>query len=466
MGLSLIFLFLAAGGLWEALSQESPALRLFRRWLEVFNAGDRASLTRFLQSHRPSEAARVDEMLAFREETGGFELEKIERAEPFGVTGVVKEREGDNYARFELELEPGNPERIAGMSLRVLPPSPEFPGPGRVSDAEAVAALRSEINRRCARGQFSGAALVARRKKVLFAQACGLADRERGVPNRLTTRFRLGSMNKMFTAVAVMQLVQAGKLRLEDTVGRHLPGYPNREVAAKVTVRQLLTHTAGMGDIFGPAFQRERQNLRELRDYLRLYGSRAPEFEPGSRWAYSNYGYILLGVLIEAVSGESYYEYVRRHVFKPAGMEATDSLPEDVRVPERATGYMRRQGAWVPNTDTLPYRGTSAGGGYSTVRDLHRFALALLGHRLLDAEHTRLLTTPQMETPGGGRYAYGFGVGSEDGALWFGHGGGAPGMNGELRIFPESGHVLVALANLDPPAAGRVVSFAARRLRF
>jgi D-alanyl-D-alanine carboxypeptidase len=148
-------------------------------------------------------------------------------------------------------------------------------------------------------------------------------------------------------------------------------------VAAKVTVRHLLTHTGGTGDIFGPEFDQQRLRLREHRDYLKLYGSRGLTQEPGSRFEYSNYGFVLLGALIEHVTGESYYDYVDDHVFHPAGMRSTGSLPESVEVPGRAVGYMRASpsgGAWVPNTDTLPWRGTAAGGGYSTVGDLLRFA--------------------------------------------------------------------------------------------
>ena len=177
-------------------------------------------------------------------------------------------------------------------------------------------------------------------------------------------------MNKMFTAVATLQLVEAGKLKLDDPIGAHLPDYPNKQVAAKVTVRHLLTHTGGTGDIFGPQFDQHRLGLREHRDYLKLYGSRGPSFEPGARFEYSNYGYVLLGALIEQVGGESYDDYVGDHVFRPAAMRSTGALPESVEVPERAVGYLRPSpgGAWSPNTDTLPWRGTAAGGGYSTGR--------------------------------------------------------------------------------------------------
>jgi D-alanyl-D-alanine carboxypeptidase len=188
-------------------------------------------------------------------------------------------------------------------------------------------------------------------------------------------------------------------------------------------------------------------------------------FEPGSKWEYSNYGFLLLGVVIEKVSGESYYDYVRERVYEPAGMMATASLPEDQGVPERSVGYMTGDdGKLRPNTDTLPYRGTSAGGGYSTVGDLLSFANALVNHKLLDAHYTELLTTGKVAARGPDKYAYGFMDRTVGGVRCFGHGGGAPGMNGELDIYPQSGYVVAALANLDPPAAQREADFIGSRL--
>jgi CubicO group peptidase (beta-lactamase class C family) len=278
----------------------------------------------------------------------------------------------------------------------------------------------------------------------------------------------MGSMNKMFTATSILQLVQEGKLKLTDPLGKFLTEYPNQDVATKVTIHHLLTHTGGTGDFFGPEFDKHRTELKTLQDYVGLYGKRGLEFEPGSKWEYSNYGFLLLGVVIEKVSGQSYYDYVREHIFKPAGMTGTDSLAEDEVVAERSLGYTKFDGSktWKPNTDTLPYRGTSAGGGYTTVEDLARFANALVNHKLLDAEHTTLLTTGKVETsPGaGGKYAYGFMEGKLGGVLQFGHGGGAPGMNGDLKIFPQSGYVVAALANLDPPAAQRLSDYVSSRL--
>ena len=187
-------------------------------------------------------------------------------------------------------------------------------------------------------------------------------------------------MNKMITAVAILQLVEAGKIELTAPVGDYLTDYPNPDVATTVTIHHLLTHTGGTGDIFGPTFDAHRDELRTHHDYVELYGSRGPEFDPGTRWAYSNYGFVLLGAIIEAVTGQTYYDYVDDHIYQPAGMTATGSLPETEAVPDRSIGYTTPTpgGEWNPNTDTLPYRGTAAGGGYSTVEDLTRFAEALL----------------------------------------------------------------------------------------
>jgi CubicO group peptidase (beta-lactamase class C family) len=273
-------------------------------------------------------------------------------------------------------------------------------------------------------------------------------------------------MNKMFTAVSVLQLVQVGKIKLTDPVGKYITDYPNQEVATKVTIHHLLTHTGGTGDIFGPEYDAHRLELRTLNDYLALYGKRAPAFEPGSRWVYSNYGMLLAGVAIERVSGQNYYDYVAEHVYRPAGMTRSGSEPESQSVADRSVGYMQKQGGggWTPNTDTLPYRGTSAGGGYSTVGDLLKFANALMGHKLLNAEYTDLLITGKVDTGNGAKYAYGFEDDRKNGAGAVGHSGGAPGMSGDLRIYPQSGYVVAVLSNLDPPAAPRVSAFLDLRL--
>ncbi|PYQ07717.1 MAG: hypothetical protein DMF82_03155 [Acidobacteria bacterium] len=413
--------------------------------------------------HLWHDVADVDGLLSFRANTGGFELKKADASTPTKFTGLVQERNSDQFARFEVEVEPAAPYRIVRLDLRAVPRPPEFAIP-RMAEGELVAALRARLEAETAADRFAGAVMLSRNGRTIFSGAYGLADREKKIPNTLATRFRIGSMNKMFTATAVLQLVQAGKIKLDGTVGKYLPDYPNKDIATQVTIHQLLTHTGGTGDFFGPEFDAHRLELRTLQDYVKLFGARGPAFEPGSRWAYSNYGMLLLGVIIERVSGQSYYDYVRDNVYAPAGMTSTASQAEDEIVPDRSIGYMKRDGAWTPNTDTLPYRGTSAGGGYSTAEDLTRFASALSTEKLLNAHYTELLTTGKVDTGGGGKYAYGFDETTVQGVRSFGHGGGAPGMNGDLRIFPQTGYVIAVLSNIDPPAASRISQFISNRL--
>jgi CubicO group peptidase (beta-lactamase class C family) len=377
----------------------------------------------------------------------------------------VQERGSDQFGRFTIVVEVDDPHRITRFPINAIPRPAEF-ALARMSEAEVIAALRTQLEKDAAADRFAGAVLLAKNGKVLLSEAYGLADRERKVANKADTRFRIGSMNKMFTAVAVLQLVQAGKITLSDPVGKYISDYPNQEIAVKVTVHHLLTHTGGTGDIFGPEYNARRLELRTLNDYVALNGKRAPAFEPGSRWAYSNYGMLLAGVVIERVSGQSYYDYVAEHVYKPAGMTRSGSEPESESVPDRAVGYLRKQdgGGWAPNTDTLPYRGTSAGGGYSSVGDLLKFADSLLSHKLLNAEYTDMLITGKVDTGNGAKYAYGFEDGRKNGIGAVGHSGGAPGMSGDLRIYPQSGYIVAVLSNLDPPAAPQVSAFLDLRL--
>ena len=442
---------------------DTPAANQAKAWLDVFNAGDADKYKEFVRNNFSTNLQqRADRDARFREMTGGFEVKKIEESSPTKIVALVQERLSDQIGRMTIEVDAAGPHTITRLSLNAIARPADFALP-HLSESELITASRKKLDEDVAAGRFSGAALVARNGKTVLAQAYGLADREKKTPNTLKTRFRLGSMNKMFTAVATLQLVQSGKLDLKAPFGNYLTDYPNKDVASKVTIEQLLTHTGGTGDIFGPEFDKRRLELKTLRDYVNLYGQRAVEFEPGSRWQYSNYGFLLLGVLIEKVSGQSYYDYVRDHIFKPAGMTATASEPEEQMVPDRSVGYMRGGGDWQPNTDTLPYRGTSAGGGYSTVEDLLRFATALQTHKLLNAKYTEDMTTGKVDA-GRGKYAYGFQDSVINGTRCFGHGGGAPGMNGILQICPASGYVIAVLSNMDPPAASRVTDFITNRL--
>ena len=412
-------------------TQPDPARQALDAWLDAFNSGERARLEAYRE--RWDAGMDVDWMLEFRTETGGFRLVRPEASTPGTALALLQERESDTVARAEMTVAPGAP---AKLQIRTIDPPEDLRVP-RMSAADALADLVAKADAEAARDRFSGVLLVAEGDRVLLHRAWSRAGAGEDAPIALDTRFRIGSMNKMFTAVATLQLVQAGKLSLDGTVGDYLPGYPNPDIAG-VSIRQLLTHSGGTGDFFGPEFDAQRLSLRTHDDFVRLFGARGPTHPPGAEQRYSNYGFLLLGAIIEHASGQSYYDYMATHVFAPAGMHDTGSLPESVDVPGRATAYMRREGAWVDAADTLPYRGTAAGGGYSTAGDLLKFARALLDGTLLPPELVAEATRNQ--TPW---YGYGFMSREQEGVRMFGHGGGAPGMNGDLRVYPAQGLVVV-----------------------
>jgi len=461
----LLFLsFLSIGCAAQVQLPQTPAGKQCAAWLEAFNRGDRESYRAFLEQNFPSRVKNLDQDVGFRAMTGGFDLKKVEESTPTKLVALVEDRHSEQFARLTLEVQAAAPSQITSMSVRAIPRPADFALP-HLNESELLGAVRKKLQDDAAADRFAGAVLITKAGKPVLEQAYGLADREHKASNTLKTRFRIGSMNKMFTAVSTLQLAQAGKLDLNDPLGKYLTDYPNKDVASKVTIHELLTHTGGTGDIFGPEFEAHRLELRTLQDYVKLYGNRAPQFEPGSRFEYSNYGFILLGAVIEKVSGQSYYDYVREHIYIPAGMTSTGSEPEDQAGTDRSVGYTKMGGSseWKPNSDTLPYRGTSAGGGYSTVEDLLKFANALQQHKLLNPHYTELLTTRKVDARGA-RYAYGFEDQTINGIRCFGHGGGAPGMNGDLKICPGPDYVVAVLANMDPPAATRESDFITNRL--
>src|SRR3990172_5807985 len=257
---------------------------------------------------------------------------------------------------------------------------PPAPGP-RLTEPQLVAALQAHLDSLAAADRFSGVVVLARGDTRVFERAYGMADREAGARNVLDTRFNLGSINKAFTQIAIRQLAQAGKLALADTLIQHLPDYPNRDVSERVTIAQLLEHTSGIGgNIFAAPAGGSRNDLRRTADFMALFAHESLQFEPGSRQQYYNAGYVVLGAVIERLSGMSYYDFVRANVFEPAGVTSTGSYARDSLPPNSAVGYTRgspdsaAQGPLRRNTETLPGRGSAAGGGYSTAEDLLRFA--------------------------------------------------------------------------------------------
>lgn len=433
-------------------------MQTFKLWLEAFNSGDQAKEAAFWKKYGTAATApRADGDLRLHRMTGAMSILNVKEDTGAHLVALMKEANG-GYSESTLDLSSTDPPVIAGMKGHRVPPPMESEPPA-ANDEELARRIQKHAAEKHGEDAFSGAVLVAHNGKIVLDQAWGLANIEKQIPNTTATEFCIGSMNKMFTAVSILQLVQQGKLALDKPVATYWPDYPNHDLAVRVTIRELLNHTGGTGDIFTPAFDAHRQELHTLADYVKLYGNRPVAFDPGSRMEYSNYGFILLGRIIELVSGQSYDAYVRQHIYLPAGMTHTSPGPEigpgkDQSSPDVAVGYIRSPEGLKPNTDTYS-RGTSAGGGFSTVHDLFQFATALQSGKLLDPTFLKQATTASSTRDDYGMGFYVLGNGA------YGHGGGAPGINGELHILPKSGYVIAALVNRDPPLATDAVNWIA-----
>lgn len=298
---------------------------------------------------------------------------------------------------------------------------------------------------------LSGTVLLAHGEHVEFADSYGLSDRNSGQRNTIVTKFNLASIPKMFTATCMLQLVEAGAISLDDPIGKHLPNYPNRDAAQRATIAHLLMHRSGIGNYWQGLAELDGPQPDNHRDYLPLFADIPLEHEPGSAFSYSNGGYIVLGLIIEAVTGKSYYEQVQQAIFDKAGMADTGNWRHDGNVLGRAKPYMRSEeepGEWVDCSSRLEPRGSAGGGAWSTVGDMHRFAIALTRNRLLGPEMTRALLQGRSSTPVGN---YGYGIIEQDlnGIRLLGHSGGHYGVACELMMFPDLDATCVVLTNGD-----------------
>jgi CubicO group peptidase (beta-lactamase class C family) len=361
-------------------------------------------------------------------------------------------------------------ERITGMQIQPARPLKSVPAQAALTVAQAKAELSAFLDRLAEVEAFSGTALLARNGEVLFEGARGVADRNHGVRMRLDCKLNLGSMNKMFTAVVIGQLVDEGKLSFQEPVSKLLGGKGwTKADLGKVRVEHLLSHTSGLGSYFNDTYQRTaRQRLRKVDDYKPLVAEETLAFEPGTKWQYSNTGFLIAGAVIEAVTGRDYFEVVRERVYARAGMAGSDAYDIDLVVPNLAIGYSRERTAagprWRTNTFDHVIRGGPAGGGYSTARDLLAFAEAMRKGRLVSAATAERLWSakPDLNSP---NYGFGFGVGSDPLGRRAGHSGGFSGISSVLDIYLDTGWTVVVLSNVDggmPPVAQKLREVAGR----
>jgi CubicO group peptidase (beta-lactamase class C family) len=436
--------------------KDTPAGKRALEFVELINSGNREAIQAYIKGtfapaflngfSMEDHAGFIDQI---RDETRGVEFHSFQESTPTQAVVLLKSKLTGGWKALAVRVESDPPHRIAGIGLRP-PQPPAGPGPARkLSDPEIVKELEAFVQKIADADVFSGSVLLAHDGQPLFKKAYGLASKEFNVPNRIDTKFNLGSMNKMFTAVSIAQLVERGKLSFDDPLSKFLPEFPSKEAADKIKIKHLLTHTSGLGSYFNRTFMDSSRALyRTVDDMMKLAKDEKPAFEPGTRWSYSNTGFLVLGAVIEKVTGQSYYDYVRENIYKPAGMINSDCYELDLVTPNLALGYEKEHTEngvrFRNNLFQHVIRGGPAGGGYSTVEDLLKFAVALRSNKLVSAEYTKLLITPKPEL-NSPRYGYGFGIDTEQGTA--GHSGGFPGISSDLTIFLNSGYTAVVMSN-------------------
>lgn len=430
--------------------------RRVRDYFAAYNA-DETAMRRYLEANvskpdlaRRSIEDRLDVWFEMRGEHGRLTPDRLVVAGADAVEVEAATEQGFRLAmRFLFDPDP--PHTLRGIGVEDIggtgggepPPAPAGPPP---TDDAIVATLAAEVDSLAAAGAFSGVVLLDRGGATLLARATGLASREDVRPHTLDTRFNLGSINKIFTHVAILQLARDGRLGLDDPVSRWLDDYPPAAATA-MTVRMLLDHRGGVPDMFRSPRLEAPGALGRLRtngDWYALVRDLPLEFEPGTRQEYSNGGYVLLGEIVTRAAGRDYFDVVRERIYAPAGMTHSGHLAKDDAAADRARPYTRRARresvdgrtrrsfALEDATPGQGARGSAAGGGYATAGDLVRFARALRAGTLVNGPEASRFVGPGTS---------------------LGIAGGSPGVN--ALLLSEGPYTLVVLANVDPPAAER-----------
>ena len=416
--------------------------RIALAWVEAFNGGvDTMAVFRASHAGEPDRDGWRDQFGTLRDNWGELQVQGVMIDQ---MNEVILGLGSENEDRFRLVFVFDDANKLVGLRRGEGGDNP-VPALELPDDADdRVEHIDAYLSQLAADGVLSGSVLLAHDGEVWFERAYGLASREFNVPNNTDTRFDVGSFNKDYTRLAIMQLLQGDQLALTDRVGEYLPDYPNDRVRNEVTIEQLLDHTSGLGDYFTQEYlDTPMGSLWEIDDYIPIWGPMSLEYEPGTRTQYSNFGYTVLGAIVESITGVSYPEYVVENVFKPAGMNATGFFSTDGIEPNVAVGYTTMDRTGRPgdrvrkNIYHEPVIGGPWGKSYSTARDLFRFFEALFAGELISDDLNWL--------PGGWNAGMGLA-------------GGGPGLSAILLV--EDGVAVIVLANQDEPGAENI----ARRL--
>jgi len=433
--LYVIVSLLSSQAIWsqqKPITLASPVSKQMAEFLSAYNTGDVNVLSKFFVEHfdksaleKRSAAERAKANVATFNITRQLKLHSSKQTTEYEIVALFQSQVTEAWFSITLEVAPQPPNSIIkqtfGFAVRPADAVPH----GKLSKNQIAKELNTYVAKLVAADMFTGALIVARNDKPIYKKAYGLDASK--TPNGIDTKFDLASLTKMFTSVAIAQLAQQGKLSYNDSIGKFLPDYPNKQAAEKVTLHHLLTHTSGLTEYSDKKEYRPARDVgntfKTLKDWFPFFAADPLAFQPGEKSDYCNSNFIVLGAILEKITGQDYFDYMQKRVFRLAEMN---------------------------NTDFSVARGNSAGGGLSTVKDLLKFSIALRKHKLLNAKYTDIILSPKTNTGEDKAYGYGFEVIKINGKKIVGHSGGG-GADNQLDIYLDEDYTVVILAT---PFAG------------
>jgi len=358
---------------------------------------------------------------------------------------TVKSKNTDLWYQISLSVTQSKPHKISSIRIETTENTTLASVP-ILTEQVAVEQLEKYIDTLSESGVFSGSVMITKGNNVLIEKAAGQASKRFSSNNTIQTRFNLGSMNKMFTSIAILKLVETGKISLTDDINKLLKIKGKATGFEKIQLQHLLSHSSGVGRI-----DCDKGDISIVNDWqtcMTKIIDMTLNFTSGSRFSYSNDGMFILGLIIEQTTGKTYDQYTQEVVLTPAKMTRTANLDLQFPVENAAIGYSfyGKQNTWRNNLFIHDKKGGPAGGGYSTVGDLNKFASALLSYKLLSKAMTDKAITAKTEF-GASQYGFGFGVWQQNGKRVIGHNGAFPGVSSQLNIHLDSDYVISVLSN-------------------
>lgn len=455
----------------EAVIATSPAVKRLRELLEVVNGAKPAAMKSYILANgvdamklQPgsgvnpllsgTELPLMGRVLDLHRRSHGLEFVRVVRIEDNGAIAIVRDKLTGYEQAVSITVEPQAPHRITGLPKVPFAILISLARPDPVSTEKARIQQISHYLKRLGDAEaFSGAVIIARDNKPIFSKAYGYADRERKTRNTLSTPFLMASMSKLFTGLAIGQLVEQGRLNYDDPLSKFLPEFPDRESATKIKIKHLLSHTAGLGDYTASKdYYGSLDRLTTVAALLDGAGSEPLKFQPGTDWAYSNTGYAVLGRVIEIVTGKDYYDYMDENVFGPAGISSASfpilpksgvpsapmAIPYDIEFDGERLYYANKLGVHHR-------RGGPTGNGVISALDLIKAQKALQAGKIVKPETLLLHSSPKSDL---GSTHYGYGVATMEFGL-IGHSGGTWGVCSRFGTLSGTPYTVIVLSNVN-----------------